>query len=127
VPWQSQPLYGQSVILPGAHGELLSWLEAQLHEHGPQPWAVLREALREHPAQALADKLMLGSDIAATDDHGEALAELRNLLKRMLIDQLKAEETEAIAAARLDPAALARYRELQARRLALETGTAPVQ
>lgn len=24
--------------LPGAHGELLSWLEAQLHEHGPLPW-----------------------------------------------------------------------------------------
>lgn len=119
--------HGLLCALPGAHGELLSWLEAQLHEHGPQPWAVLREALREHPAQALADKLMLGSDIAATDDHSEALAELRNLLKRMLIDQLKAEETEAIAAARLDPAALARYRELQARRLALETGSAAVQ
>ena len=113
--------------LPGEHGELLSWLEAQLHEHGPLPWAALREALREHPAQALADKLTHGSDLAATDDHGEALTELRNLLKRMLIDQLKAEETEAIEAAKLDPAALARYRELQARRLALETGAAAEQ
>ncbi|MEK9804209.1 MAG: DNA primase, partial [Curvibacter sp.] len=110
--------------LPAPHGGLLSWLEAQLHEHGPQPWAVLREALREHPDLALAEQLMHRSDLVATEDHGEALAELRNLLKRMLIEQLKAEETEAIAAARLDPAALARYRELQARRLALENGAA---
>jgi DNA primase len=109
---------------PGAHGELLSWLEAQLHEHGAQPWAALREGLREHPAQALAEKLMTGSDLAATDDHGEALTELHNLLKRMLIEQLKAEETEAIEAARSNPAALERYRELQARRRALEAGVA---
>jgi len=108
--------------LPGSHGELLSWLEAQLHEHGPLPWAALREGLREHPAEALALKLTTGSDLAATDDHGEALAELRNLLKRMLIEQLKVEETEAIEASRSNPAALERYRELQNRRLALETG-----
>lgn len=108
--------------LPGVHGELLSWLEAQLHEHGPQPWAALREGLRAHPAEALAQKLMTGSDLAATDDHGEALTELRNLLTRMLIEQLKTEETEAIEAARSNPAALERYRELQARRRALETG-----
>ncbi len=108
--------------LPGPQGQLLSWLEAQLHEHGPLPWAALREALREHPAQALADQLMHGSDLVATDDHGEALAELRNLLKRMLIEQIKAEETEAIEAARSNPAALERYRELQARRRALEIG-----
>ncbi|MFN7713722.1 MAG: DNA primase [Curvibacter sp.] len=119
--------HGLLFALPGAHGELLGWLESQLHEHGPQPWAVLREALREHPAQTLADQLMHRSDLVATEDHGEALVELRNLLKRMLIDQLKAEETEAIESARLDPAALARYRELQTRRLSLETGaeTAP--
>ncbi len=108
--------------LPDKHGELLRWLEAQLHEHGPLPWGALSEALREHPAQPLAQKLMTGSDLAATEDQGEALAELRNLLKRMLIDQLKTEETEAIAASPLDPAALTRYRELQARRMALETG-----
>ena len=35
--------------LPAPHGPLFAWLESQLHEHGPQPWAALREALREHP------------------------------------------------------------------------------
>ena len=111
--------------LPGAHGELLSWLEAQLHEHGPLPWGALHEALREHPAQALAQKLMTGSDLAATDDHGEALTELRNLLQRMLIEQLKVMEDQASKALETDlsPEAQLRYRELQARRRALETGT----
>lgn len=70
---------------------------------------------------------MTGSDLSATDDQEEARTELRNLLKRMLIEQLKTEETEAIAASALDPAALARYRELQTRRMALETGIAGME
>ncbi len=113
--------------LPGAHGELLNWLEAQLHEHGPLPWGALREALQGHPAEALAHKLMHGSDLTATEDHAEARTELRNLLQRMLIEQLKAEETVAIAAASDNPAALERYRELQARRRALENGPATTE
>ena len=28
--------------LPVPHGPLFVWLERQLHEHGPQPWAALR-------------------------------------------------------------------------------------
>ena len=28
--------------LPAPHGPLFVWLESQLHEHGPQPWAALR-------------------------------------------------------------------------------------
>jgi DNA primase len=31
-----------------------AWLEGQFHEHGPLPWAVLRESLRNHPCEALA-------------------------------------------------------------------------
>ncbi len=48
-------------------------------------------------------------------------AELRNLLQRMLIEHLKAQETREIQAAQNDPLALQRYRELQARRLTLES------
>jgi len=106
--------------LPGAHGELLSWLEAQLHEHGPLPWGALHDALQEHPSLGLAHKLMTGSDLLPTEDHGEALAELRNLLKPMQIEQLKAAETEALGAASTDPQAQQRYRELRDRRLALQ-------
>ena len=106
--------------LPGAHGELLRWLEAQLHEHGPLPWGALHGALQGQPAQALAIRLMTGSDLLPTEDHGEALTELRNLLKPMQIAQLKAAETEALAAAANDPEALRRYRALYERRMALQ-------
>jgi DNA primase len=35
--------------LPAPHGPLFVWLEGQMHDHGPQPWAALREGLRGHP------------------------------------------------------------------------------
>jgi DNA primase len=110
---------------PGAHGELLSWLEAQLHEHGPLPWGVLQESLQQHPAEALAQKIMTNSDLMATDDHGEALAELRNVLKRMLIDDLLAREKQALEALQTDlsPQAQQTYRDLQTRRKAMESGS----
>jgi DNA primase len=50
----------------------------------------------------------------------ESTQELRQLLDRMLVERLKAQETEAIDAARRDPNALVRYREIQARRRQLE-------
>jgi len=111
--------------LPEPHGPLLSWLESQLHEHGPLPWGALHEALQGQPGEALANRLMNSSDLLPTDDHGEALVELRNVVTPMMIEHLKALETEAIAAAPGDPAAQARYRELHARRRALETAAAP--
>jgi DNA primase len=38
----------------------------------------------------------------------------------MLAEQLRTQETQALAAAHSDPAALQRYRDLQTRRVALE-------
>jgi DNA primase len=118
--------------LPAPHGGLFVWLESQVHEHGVQPWAALREGLRAHEAESLAIRLMSeitplapeGEEPPNADDESRgAMAELRDLLDRMLVERLKAQETEAIAAAQAnppDPAALQRYRELQARRRALE-------
>ncbi|MFZ2736666.1 MAG: DNA primase [Burkholderiaceae bacterium] len=102
------------------HGPLLVWLEQQVNEHGPQPWAALREGLRQHESEELALRLMSDSDAAASLEITEASQELRELLNRMLIAQLKFEETQAIAAAATDPHALANYRALQKRRLELE-------
>jgi DNA primase len=107
--------------LPAPHGPLFSWLERQLHEHGPQPWVALREGLMETESAAYAIKLMAGYELGAESDAAEALNELRHLLNRMLIEQLKIEETLAIDAAKADPSALQRYRALQARRLVLES------
>mgnify|MGYP001031024154 CR=1 FL=1 len=106
--------------LNAPHGPLFVWLERQFHEHGPQAWVALREGLAGHESEAFALKLMSGFELGASGDEPEALTELRHLLNRMLIEQLKADETLAIEASRTDPNALGRYRELQARRLALE-------
>ena len=80
------------------------------------------EGLRELEFEALAVRLMSREDAKDGPEptDAEAQQELRGLLDRMLVERLKAQETEAIEAAQTDPAALARYRELQARRLELE-------
>ena len=102
------------------HGPLFTWLESQFHEHGAQPWAVLRESLRDTACENLAVRLMTGAHAQAEGETRELRQELRGLLNRMLAEQLRAQETMALAAAQSDPAALQRYRELQARRVALE-------
>jgi DNA primase len=107
--------------LPAPHGSLFVWLEGQLHEHGPQPWVALREGLREHEGEELAVRLMSNHELDDADETGESANELRNLLNRMLIERLKIQETEAIHASKADPTALQRYRELQVRRLKLES------
>ncbi|AVO42231.1 DNA primase [Simplicispira suum] len=102
------------------HGPLFAWIEAQFHEQGPLPWAVLRESLRGHSCEALAERVMTGAHAQTEGDTHELRLELRGLLNRMLAEQLRVQETEALAAASTDPAALQRYRALQARRVALE-------
>jgi DNA primase len=113
--------------LPGAPGAVFTWLEAQMHEHGPQPWAAMREALRghEHEAFACAQAEQLESTGDSDDPEAE---EIREVMTRLRIERLKAQESEAIALASQDPSQLQRYRELQAERKVLEhrIGQAPV-
>ena len=110
---------------PAPHGPLFVWLESQLHEHGPLAWGALREGLREHEYEDAALRFMAGPVSAsdAPEESEESTRELRSLLNRMLVERLKAQETEAIEAAKADPTALVRYRDLQIRRRALESAT----
>ena len=107
--------------LPAPHGPLFVWLESQLHEHGPQTWVALREGLREHEGEDLAVRLMADHELGDAEEADESAAELRNLLNRMLVERIKIQQTEAIAASKADPSALLLYRELQSRRLQLES------
>lgn len=120
---------------PAPHGQLFAWLETQWHEHGPQPWAALREALRGQPFEALALELNAGGlalqrpEDEEAGEAGSALPspadlrrELRELMRRLHIDELKQRETELIGQVGQDPQALERYRELQALRKTLEAG-----
>ena len=107
--------------LDAPQGPLFAWLESQWHEHGAQPWAALLAGLEGHPSEAYARALM--NDYLGHEDIDpqESLLELRLLVNRIQVDQLKALETAAIEAAKTDPAALERYRQLQARRMTLES------
>jgi DNA primase len=107
--------------LPPPHGPLFVWLEAQLHEHGPQPWIALREGLRGHDEEELALRLMADHEAATEDEAAESAIELRNLLNRLLIDRLTVQETEALEEAKADPIAYLRYREFYTRRRALQS------
>jgi len=96
--------------LPAPHGPLFAWLESQLHEHGPQSWAVLREGLRghahEHHAVAQFAEMLEGVDY----DWGETrriLAQLQQLSRDSEIADLAARASN-------DPAVLERLRELLA-------------
>ena len=95
-----------------------------MHEHGVQPWVALREGLRGHACEEVAVRLMNGHEINADNEADASSGELRDLLNRMLVERLKALETAAIDAARTDPTALLRYRELQTRRRQLESAPA---
>jgi DNA primase len=96
------------LTLPAPHGPLFAWLESQLHEHGPQSWAVLREGLRghahEHHAVAQFAEVLEGVDY----DWGET----RRILNELLDLKLASEKTYLAARAATDPAAFARLREL---------------
>ncbi|AVP58312.1 DNA primase [Pulveribacter suum] len=105
---------------PAPHGTLFLWLESRLLEHGPQPWAVLREALADQPCQRLAERLMTGSHAQTEGEERELRWELRELLNRMLVEAIKHEQIALVEQAASDPQAMERYRQLQERRLALE-------
>lgn len=105
--------------LAAPHGALFLWLESQLHEHGPQAWGALREGLRGHESESLALRLMAGPEMEPVEP-AESVRELRALLNRMLIERLKLQADEAIAAMGSDPLAPARYRALQSRWRELE-------
>ncbi len=113
--------------LPAPHGALFVWLESQMHEHGAQPWAALREGLRGCASEALAVRLMTGEELDIESPSAQYSAELRDVLDRLLIDQLIAQETQALQASKADPQAFLRYREYYARRRAIQSGLARSQ
>ena len=108
---------------PSPHGPLFAWLEAQFHEHGPLAWAVLRESLRDHECEALAVKVMTGSHAQTEGDLQELRLELRDLLNRMQIEDIKEQQKLLVLQVAQDPTALERYRALEQKRNALQAAS----
>src|SRR5205085_11581039 len=94
--------------LPAPHGELFAWLDRQHHDHGPQPWATLQEALHGHPHEqyALAELAKVPPQIESDS------AELDDILAKEKQRRRKEEMDRLAAAAPTDPEAFARYKAL---------------
>ena len=94
--------------LPAPHGPLFVWLESQLHEHGPQPWAALREGLRDHPHERHAitqiSQILEGIECDWT--------EARSILGQLVKLERQREMDELVPMVTTDPVARQRYREL---------------
>ncbi|HVZ44443.1 MAG TPA: DNA primase [Ramlibacter sp.] len=94
--------------MPAPHGALFAWLDSQHHDHGPQPWSALREALRghEHESFAVAELAKLPPEIESDP------AELEDILAKERQARRHEEMKRLAAAAAGDPVAFARYKAL---------------
>jgi DNA primase len=77
-------------------------------------------AMRDQSFAMQAARAVEQANTLGSEDAVETQAELRELMRRMLIEHLQLLENEAISQAETDPSALVRYRDLQARRVALQ-------
>jgi DNA primase len=107
--------------LAAPHGPVVAWLDAQFHEHGPQPWAALREALRGHGnevwACAQVEQVLLGNDADAE------LTELAGIMAMLREDDLKAQaEQLAQRVQQGDTAAYEEFKRISTLIKALKTG-----
>jgi DNA primase len=103
--------HGLLCELPAPHGELFTWLESQLHEHGPLSRGTLKEEIVGHPAEDLVQRLT-AAPVLASEPLSESGPELRDLLNRMLLDRIDA-QMRALAT---DTANLAALRVLMDRK-----------
>ena len=109
------------LALPAPHGPLFGWLESQLHEHGPQPWAVLREGLRGHAHEQHA--LVQFAEILEGVDYD--WGETRRILLQLQQQKRDSEIAELAARAPHEPAVLERLRELLAQSRGDKTPSKP--
>ena len=95
--------------LPPPHGPLFVWLESQLHEHGPQPWAALREGLRGHPSESHA--------VAKISEILEGIEcdwnEVRSIMNQLIKLKRLSEMSDLAPSIGTDPLARKRYLELK--------------
>ncbi|WP_309683725.1 DNA primase [Polaromonas sp.] len=98
------------LALPAPHGPLFVWLEGQLHEHGPQPWAALREGLRGHENEHYAVTQLAQMLEGVESDWNE----MRAILTHMADLKHQAHKADLVARAPGDPVAYQQLKELEA-------------
>ena len=94
--------------LPAPHGALFAWLESQIHEHGAQPWAAMREGLRGHAHESHAIAQLSQIPEGIEGDWNEVRSIINQLVKLKHQEEMK----ELAQRAATDPQAMQRYKEL---------------
>jgi DNA primase len=106
--------------MPAPHGPVFAWLEAQLHEHGVQSWAALREALRGESFEGYVCAEVEQATVAA--DSLSELGELAGVMDLLRRDELMRLSQALSQQATTDPEARERLREINERIKALKPG-----
>ncbi|MDO9437443.1 DNA primase [Hydrogenophaga sp.] len=105
------------------HGPVFGWLEAQLHEHGHQPWAAMREALRGHEHESFVCGQV--EQVIAGDEPEAELAELADVMHRLRRDGLEAQARHLAERVALgDASAMDAYKRVRDQLQALIASTA---
>jgi len=107
--------------LSAPHALLLAWLERDLEEHGPRPWAALQLALQDSPELSRAWQQL---QHPPSDEPDLTWDSLRRALDQLHLDRLQHQQTELAARASHDPLALADYQQVFERWKALKASLA---
>jgi DNA primase len=104
-------------------GDLFSWIDAGVHEHGGQPWAALQAGLQGLDFAARAEQLMAYDESQplnrVVEDIDTTERDLRNSMLEIHIDLLGSEIDETSRLPQSDPGRVERLRELSRRQHAL--------
>jgi DNA primase len=88
--------------LPGAHGPLVAWLERDLAEHGPRPWAALKVLMHEDETFDDTDRRLADGDA----DPDATFEDFRRAVDVLLLAKLGADAEAIVPFAESDPSAL---------------------
>lgn len=94
------------------HRTLLGWLERDIENQGPRPWAAIRLALAEDPEVHRAWKRLQTHPDVEQDGQWSML---RRALDSLQLEDLQRQQTELAQRAASDPSALAQYQDVFAR------------
>jgi DNA primase len=110
--------------LDGPYGELFRWVDQQVHEHGPQPWAALDVAVQEQPFEPEARKLVAQDNLQPLGRVFEIeevpLDDVRTTLTKLHRDVIAEELRHLQTLPASDPERIGRERELILLQLALK-------
>jgi DNA primase len=120
--WNTLTSEDHSILceLPKPHGDVFTWIERFLHEHGPQSWDTMR---RDILGQTDIDWVVQAMSHASLDMDAQVNAEmeLRDVLDRLLVDKFKERESALVLTMKNSSGHQQQYLDLIKKRRILET------